>query len=378
MRLTIVCNQILPYRTPVFDALAREPGVEVEVLYLSEREGNRLWEVAPPAHPHVILPGFSAYVRSRDWPVHVTRGVTAALARFAPDAVVTMGYDSPAFWQAAWWARRRGKARVLYMGSTAYSSRSRGGLVAWLRRRFVRGADAYLAYGTWARDYLLQLGADGDDVFLGMNTVDVAGVAALVAAAEPMPRAAAHELLFVGQLVPRKGADVLIEALALIDADWRLHIAGAGPQEARLRRMVRSRGLAARVVFHGYCQPEALAPLQAGCDVLVMPSAIEVWGLVVNEALAAGLFVVAGQTAGAVADLLRPGENGYAADVSRPERLAAVVQRAMFVPKDRAAIRATVAPFTPERTAAELAQAARHALFRAARRDVRAAGLVPQ
>lgn len=368
MRVTIVCNQILPYRTPVFDALAQAPGIDLEVVYLSRRERNRQWEVAPPAHRHVLLNSWSAYVEARDWPVHLTRGLGEALEKHNPGVVVTMGYDSPAFWQAARWAEKHGRARVLYMGSTAFSSRTRGGPIARLRRSFVRGADAHLAYGTWARDYLLQLGADADNIYIGMNTVDVGAVAARVDAAMPMPRAAMHEVLFVGQLLPRKGVAMLLDALARVDLDWRLHIAGSGPDEERLRARTQELGLAARVVYHGYLQQDALAPLQAGCDVLVMPSLIEVWGLVVNEALAAGMFVVAGQTAGAVPDLIKPGLNGYAADVSRPERLASVLERALLVPKDRAAIRASVLPYTPGYTATKLADAIRHAHTRHAYR----------
>lgn len=370
LRVTIVCNQVIPYRTPVFDALAADPGIDLEVVYLSRREKNREWEVKPPRHAHVMLQSWSTYVSSRDWPIHLHRGLRAALDKHDPDVVVTMGYDSPGFWQAAYWAMRHGAGRVLYMGSTALSSRTKVGPVALLRRRFVAEMHAFLAYGSWARDYLLALGANWDDIFVGMNTVDVAAVSAGVDAATPIPRRAEHELLYVGQLIRRKGVHVLVDALAALGAmDWRLHIAGSGPEEAALRAQIAGLGLEARVVFHGYKQSAELAPLMAGCDVLVMPSQSEVWGLVVNEALAAGLFVVAGQTAGAVPDLLRPGLNGYATDANHPRRLAATLAKAMTAPKDRFAIRASVLPFTPQYTADRLGEAIRHAAERAGVRE---------
>lgn len=366
LRVTIVCNQVIPYRTPVFDALAAQPGIALEVVYLSEREKNREWHIAPLRHAHTMLPSWSTYVSSRDWPVHIHRGLRAALDKHDPDVVVTMGYDSPGFWQAAYWAMRHGAGRVLYMGSTGLSSRTKVGPIALLRRRFVSEMHAFLAYGSWARDYLLSLGANWDDIFVGMNTVDVAAVAAGVDSAAPIPRRAAHELLYVGQLIRRKGVHVLVDALASLGAmDWRLHIAGSGPEEPALRQQVAALGLESRVVFHGYKQTPALAPIMAACDMLVMPSQSEVWGLVVNEALAAGLFVVAGQTAGAVPDLLRPGLNGYATDANQPRRLAATLARAMAAPKDRMAIRASVLPFTPQYTADRLGEAVRHAAVRA-------------
>lgn len=370
LRVTIVCNQVIPYRTPVFDALAAQAGIDLQVVYLSQREKNREWNVAPPRHAHVLLPSWSTYVSSRDWPIHLHRGLAEVLNKRNPDVVVTMGYDSPGFWQAQLWAIRNGAGRVLYMGSTAMSSRTKTGPIALLRRRFVRESHAFLAYGSWARDYLLALGAAWDDIFIGMNTVDVAAVAAGVEAATPIARRADHELLYVGQLIRRKGVHVLIDALShLGSTDWRLHIAGSGPEEAALRRQAVEQGLEPRIVFHGYKQTPDLAPLMAGCDMLVMPSQSEVWGLVVNEALAAGMFVVAGQTAGAVPDLLQPGLNGLATDANDPLRLATTLARAMAAPKDRLAIRASVLPFTPQYTADRLGEAIRHAAERAGMLD---------
>lgn len=369
LRVTIVCNQVIPYRTPVFDSLAAQTGIDLQVVYLSKREKNREWEVARPRHDHLMLPSWSTYVSSRDWPIHLHRGLAEALNKRNPDVVVTMGYDSPGFWQAAYWAMRHGAGRVLYMGSTAMSSRTKVGPIALLRRRFVSEMHAFLAYGSWARDYLLALGANWEDIFVGINTVDVGTVARSVDAAEPIARRAAHELLYVGQLIRRKGVHVLIDALALLGgaSDWRLHIAGSGPEEPALRAQIAVLGLESRVIFHGYKQTPELAPIMAGCDILVMPSQSEVWGLVVNEALAAGLFVVAGQTAGAVPDLLRDGINGYATDANHPRKLATTLARAMAAPKDRMAIRASVLPYTPQFTADRLGEAIRHAAVRAAR-----------
>lgn len=356
--VSVVCNQIIPYRVPVFDALARDPRFSLEVIYLSDREANRQWRAPRLDHAHRVLPSLSTYVTSRDWPIHLQWGLRSALRRHAPEVVVTLGYDTPGFWQAAAWASQHGAGRVLYFGSTQFSSRTHGGPIAALRRHFVRRTHAFLAYGTWARDYLLAMGAHWDDVFVGFNTVDVAAIAAATAAATPWPRKAEHELLFVGQCIRRKGLAQLFRALATTRGpSWRLHVVGSGPLQSRMQSLSRRLGIDDRVLFHGYQHPENLYPLLALCDILVMPSLSEVWGLVVNEALAAGLFVVVGERAGCVPDLVRLGENGFTADPTDVGHLAKALQRAMQTPKDRQAIAQSVLQHTPKRIAAGLAAA---------------------
>ncbi len=366
----IICNQMIPYRIPVFNELAGLVDFRVEVMYLSRTEKNRQWSVEGRLeHPHVLLPSVSTYVTGRDWPIHIHWGLQRELDRLKPDVIVTMGYDSPGFWQGARWAARNGAGRVLYFGSTALSSRNHGGVIGALRRRIVRETDAFYTYGTWSRDYLVSLGAHWEDIFTGTNTVDVERIAAMTDAATPIERKAEHELLYVGQLIPRKGVDTLIRGLArLPERNFRLHIVGSGPQEAQLRRLVSHHGLEEHILFHGFRQSEALAPFFAGCDILVMPSHREVWGLVVNEALAAGLFVVAGQNAGCVPDLINYGVNGLTVDTTDPQHMADVLARAMGAGRDRVMIRSSILHHTPERTAWTLARAIIRADHRARQR----------
>lgn len=368
LSVSIVCNQIIPYRIPVFNTLATVPDIDLQVIYLSKVEKNRKWKVDDRLqHDHVFLPSISTYLTARDWPIHLHWGLDQALNRRSPAVTVTMGYDSPAFWQSLVWSKRRGGNHVLYFGSTMLSSRTKWGFIDSLRRRYIQHTDAFLAYGTWAQDYLIELGARWEDIFPAINTVDVASIADMVANTDPVERHAPHEILYVGQLIERKGVDSLIKGLfRLPHRDWRLHIVGNGPDETKLRRLVRYKQLSDQVLFHGYKQKQELAPFLAGCDILAMPSHREVWGLVVNEALAAGMFVVAGQTAGCVRDIIQHGVNGLTMDTRDEAHIAAVMQESMRIPKNRRALQNSILGHTPEVTALRLAQAIRHAAGKSA------------
>jgi glycosyltransferase involved in cell wall biosynthesis len=119
------------------------------------------------------------------------------------------------------------------------------------------------------------------------------------------------QLLAVGSLVPRKGYDVLMRALAKIDGrDWHLNIAGADDRSSRtaaeLRDLISALGLDRHVTLNGAVSDECLAELYAKADLFVMSSLFEGYGMVLAEAMARGLPIVS-TTGGAAAETVPDG-----------------------------------------------------------------------
>lgn len=114
-------------------------------------------------------------------------------------------------------------------------------------------------------------------------------------------------LLFTGRLVLEKGIDLLIEAYARyrqkVPAPLELWVAGTGPMAELLRGQPGVRAL-------GFVQPQDLPALMARCQALVLPSRVENWGVVVHEAAAAGLPVIASQACMAAGRFLSHGVSG--------------------------------------------------------------------
>jgi glycosyltransferase involved in cell wall biosynthesis len=118
-------------------------------------------------------------------------------------------------------------------------------------------------------------------------------------------------LLSVGALVPRKGHDVLVSALAKVaDLDWRLTVVGPDDRDpattARLEAQIAALGLAGRITLAGAVMPDRLAEFYATADLFVLASRFEGYGMAFAEAASCGLPMI-GTATGAIPDTIRPG-----------------------------------------------------------------------
>ena len=177
-------------------------------------------------------------------------------------------------------------------------------------------------------------------------------------AARPRANAGKVVLLAVGALIPRKGYDVLVAALARLGhLPWRLVIAGdrgRSPETCRrLEADIATLGLADRISLLGAVSADELASLYASCDLFVLPSRFEGYGMAFAEAIAHGVPVV-GTTAGAIPETV-PEAAGVLVPPDDAEALAAALRRLIEEPAERerlaAAARAVALPSWREQAA---------------------------
>jgi glycosyltransferase involved in cell wall biosynthesis len=356
MRLVCVSNGPLPYHTPILNRVAKL--AELHVVYMSTGHPLNsfldLWG-GRPEFDYSLYRSAALTVPRLDFRTQVSAGISRVLAHHDPDAVFFSSWG-PLVWEPAIWARLTGRGTVMWSESTEWSGLARGRISTAARRGITGVVDAFVTNGTQAAAYLRQLGVPADRIVTSRlpsplsvepgRTGDVASPA----------------YLFVGRLIPRKRPQQALEAFSTVRSRYpeaTLAFVGDGPLETELRAAARELGEA--VVFRGRLEGEQLAAALAAADVLVLPAAREVWGLVVNEALASGLYVVASDEVGSAYDLLTPG-SGEMVPVGDPGALAAALLRAAEAdlgPEARAARSRSVAEVTPQSFADDLVAAAR-------------------
>jgi glycosyltransferase involved in cell wall biosynthesis len=167
--------------------------------------------------------------------------------------------------------------------------------------------------------FAARLGFPGSEVMRGMYCCDFDAFSQeaerRLGSSARLPRA----FLFTGRLVPEKGLDVLVLSYRryrqLSSDPWPLLVCGEGPWRARLANEPGIRLI-------GFVQPSKLPQTFAGAACLVLPSKFEPWGVVVHEAAAAGLAIIASTEVGSTAHLLQDGYNGFLFSPGDVERLS--------------------------------------------------------
>ena len=127
-------------------------------------------------------------------------------------------------------------------------------------------------------------------------------------------------VITVGQFIHRKGFDVLINAWAKCDKEYALYILGAEPTKEYLN--IKEKLNLGNVHFEGFKAKEELKYYYQAADLFVFPTREDIWGLVVNEAMANGLPVITTDKCVAGLELIKDGENGYIVPTENPDELA--------------------------------------------------------
>jgi glycosyltransferase involved in cell wall biosynthesis len=358
VRIALLTEIPAPFRIPLFNALAEVQEVDLTVLFLSDRDPKRPYPVYADEFRFRwrVLPGRELVRRGR-WIVF-SRGVLRSLRRLRPDVVVIGGWNQPAFWAAAVFARATRTPLVAWVESTLRDARRNSGPAEWLKRRLVHACTGLLVPGRASADYVSSLGVPGNQIVRAPNAVDTRLFRDRVdelRAVGTAPPARQPYVLYVGRLDPEKGVDVLTAAAR--DLPATVAIVGRGPEEGRLRASAPP-----NVRFVGWVPRDELPLWYAAADVFVLPSRSDQWGMVLNEAAAAGLPLVATDAPGAAHDLVDDGVNGFRVAVDDVDALRDCLNRLL---SDRALqarfgirSRELAARRTPQHWATAVSQAA--------------------
>lgn len=326
--VAIVAFSPTPYRVHLHRRIAREiPELRLLSVFTHEFD-TAPWRVDLPPEINAVCIGpgdraadcYRPRYALREW--RKGARLINALASKNVRAVVMCGFKDPARLRTMRWIRSR---NIPYFVSADANIRldTVSGLRARLKMatygRFVRAAAGVMPFGANGAAYFQKYGAHPDRVFSFPLEPDYALIEGLSPSSIEQTRArfalatGRRRIVFSGRLIQLKRVDLLIRAFAAIAderPDWDLVILGDGPLRDQLQALVPER-LRRRVLWTGFLADQAqVSAVYRACDLLVLCSDFDQWGLVINEGAAAGLAIVCSDVVGAAGELVRDAENG--------------------------------------------------------------------
>lgn len=203
-----------------------------------------------------------------------------------------------------------------------------------VKRYYISHARACFASGIHAEAYFLHYGARKENIYFHGFTSLHAGDILKRPVTDEEKRKLCRGLgltdrplvLTIGQFIPRKGFDVLLDAWKDVSPEAQLVLLGGGELEAEYREQIRRLGLD-NVVLQGFAEKERVFQYYRAADLFVLPTREDIWGLVINEAMACALPVVSTKRCIAASELIVEGENGYVVPVGDALALAGAITR---------------------------------------------------
>ncbi len=315
--LAILANSMTPYRIALHQRIARElPAIKLHSLF-THAESNAPWEINPPDE---ISPVSFANIEG---PWRQGGAIIDWFRRNQPSLVIVNGYNDLARLRVLRWCRRNGMPAMLWGDSNIRGDRATGvkaiaksAVVRWAMRQ----AAGVMPCGSLGQAYFEKYGAEAKKIIWMPYEPDYDLIQSVTPEQVEQARqrfnlpANRRRIVYSGRLIAIKRVDLLLRAFADLAADrpeWDLVIVGDGPLRQSLEASV-SPALASRVQWTGFVDDQkTVSAIYRTGEVLAHPADIEPWALVINEAAAAGMAIVASDAVGAAAELVRDGVNGW-------------------------------------------------------------------
>lgn len=335
------------YRFPIWSRIAQL--FELKVVFLLAEENWRNWTVPPGqiwSHEYLSLKAIN--IKEYDL-IPSFRGARKILQDV--DLVVIGGWETPFYARTLLLAKKAKIPVVQIYSSTGDSHRFKKGLVHTIRATLISKADCVVTFGSASKKAVESMGIVSEKIVALFNPVDVTWFSSF-ANKNRLSTSEGHRYIYVGQLIERKNVSTIINAFAEIrNRRDTLTIVGDGYLSQELKTLAARLDIYESVYFVGHKNQEELARLYSESNTLILASTNEVWGLVVNEALASGLHVVVTNKCG-VAEFVKDMKGAF---ISSTDQLS--LQKAMHVSSQQwngYIQNPEILKFTPEKFAEDL------------------------
>jgi len=313
-RVVIVTNIPAPYRNPVYQRLAEKLGYDnFHVVFCARKEGNREWVIEQHGFAHTFLKEHSSMWEGRY--IHNNPEVIGVLRRLNPDVVVTSGFN-PTHLYAFAYAMLAGKIHVPMTDGTLVSERKLSTVHRAFRRVVYRFSKAFVGASHGSARLYADYGIKPELFFqshLCANNLAFAHFHWLQRR---------FDFMFCGRFAAEKNPIFALNVAAGVARELgrkvSILLVGSGPMLEEVRSYAVTLASEVETTFSGFVQQADLPRLYCSAKVFLFPSSWDPWGVVANEACAAGQAVMVTPLAGVADELVVNNKNGFVLPLSLP------------------------------------------------------------
>ncbi len=337
----ILCPWYDPYRIPLLRELSRE--FDITVAYTMRKEIGREWRAPDklPFNAFFLEPIFlwkTKQMFGERLLIRYPSGLVRMLMNVRPDVVVGLEFRLDCI-IGSLWAHLNGRGYVTWSDMTFYHDMRMGVLRRTNRKFMLSFSHAVIGSCTDTLNHF------SDNFDYSKSKLFLSSLSAHIQ--EHMDSAdigkkpgrtdgSRIRFLYVGELTPRKGVKLLIQAFALLlksVPEALLTLVGRGVERESLELLTETLGCENSVIFNGSLPYESVPREMINHDIFVLPTLLDVFGLVVAEAVACGLPVICSRYAGVANDLVK--ENGLIVDPKNLDEMVSAMEKMARNPKMR-------------------------------------------
>ena len=305
LRVAIVPNAPAPYRHVVYELIASDPNVDLRVIFCSGREPDREWDLVDE-RKHILLKERVFVVNGRF--IHFNLDILSALRTFRPEVVITTGFN-PTHLIAYAYSRWCGAHHVVMTDGTFLSEQKLSFIHRWVRKRIFSKTNVFIGASDGAFDLFRSYGITNNKMFKSHLCAD--NVAFF---AEPVIQKK-YDFIFCGRFVALKNPffalKVAQKVAQRLGRPVSMIFVGSGELDQEIRAAAAAVQHEVRAVFSGFALQKQLPQRYRSARLFLFPTKWEPWGVVANEACAAGVPVLISDVAVSARELVRDGENGF-------------------------------------------------------------------
>jgi len=343
LNIVIIQNFMVPYEAPLFSGLAKIPFINLKVFYCTQTYKTRRWPITGHKYPYEILPGFTLLLNK--FACSFNPSIIMNIIKARPDVVVLSGGYNHITMQLAFIVCKCLNVPIIYRSDENQISRNNISEVARLARPIeqlmIKKSSAIICPGQLSKKYHYYSGAESNKIFIVPYTS--ANDDAYFHLGKRLRKDKENIkdklgfqgkkiIIYTGRLVEEKGVVVLLNALSSLNKkndNLLLILVGSGSKENSYKEYALKNHINNVLFLGNISELEKIIMYYSIADVFVLPSNIDLWGIVVNEAMLCGLPVIVSNNAGA-SEMIQNGLNGVIFKAGDPFNLSSAIESILY------------------------------------------------